>query len=189
MRGYPSWPTKKQRPELWLAFAARPLEISATANPWARRFRDAYSRWSGVSGLLRANWIDSLCFAGWRREDNAEERHCQSETNGSRTQGDKTMKRKTTYKAFDTAAYLDNDAVVAEYLTAAAEDSNPDVFVAALGDVAKARGMAQIAKEAGLGRESLYKALSAGAHPRFETVSSVLRALGVKFTVVAEGGS
>ena len=99
------------------------------------------------------------------------------------------MKRKITYKAFDAAAYLDNDAVIAEYLTAAAEDANPDVFVAALGHVAKARGMAQIAKESGLGRESLYKALSAGAHPRFETINSVLRAIGVKFTVVAEQGS
>jgi probable addiction module antidote protein len=99
------------------------------------------------------------------------------------------MKRKTTYKVFDAAAYLDNDAVIAEYLSAAAEDSNPDVFVAALGDVAKARGMAQIAKDSGLGRESLYKALSTGAHPRFETVKSVLRALGVKFAVVAEDGS
>ena len=49
--------------------------------------------------------------------------------------------------------------------------------------------MAQIAKDAGLGRESLYKALSAGAHPRFETINSVLRALGVKFVVVAEPGS
>jgi len=46
--------------------------------------------------------------------------------------------------------------------------------------------MAQIAKDAGLGRESLYKTLSAGAHPRFETINSVLHALGVKFTVVAE---
>lgn len=99
------------------------------------------------------------------------------------------MKRKVTYKAFDRAQYLDNDAVIAEYLSAAAEDSNPDVFVATLGDVAKARGMAQIAKESGLGRESLYKALSAGAHPRYETVNSVLRALGVKFTVVAGQGS
>jgi probable addiction module antidote protein len=96
------------------------------------------------------------------------------------------MKKKITYKAFDAAAYLDNDAVIAEYLSAAAEDANPDVFVAALGEVAKARGMAQIAKDAGLGRESLYKALTAGAHPRFETINSVLRALGVKFAVVAE---
>ncbi|MDE2162801.1 MAG: putative addiction module antidote protein [Alphaproteobacteria bacterium] len=92
---------------------------------------------------------------------------------------------KTTYAPFDAADYLDNDEVIAEYLSAAVEDPNPDVFLAAIGDVAKARGMAQIAKETGLGRESLYKALSAGAHPRYETVSAVLRALGVKFAVVA----
>jgi len=95
-------------------------------------------------------------------------------------------KKKTTYKAFDAAAYLDNDIVIAEYLSAAAEDPNPQVFLAALGDVAKARGMAQIAKSAGLGRESLYKTLSEGARPRFETINSVLHALGVKFAVVAE---
>lgn len=90
------------------------------------------------------------------------------------------------YAPFDVAEYLDRDEVIAEYLTAAMEDPNPDVFLAALGDVAKARGMAQIAREAGLGRESLYKALSAGAHPRYETVKAVLAALGVKLTVVAE---
>jgi len=90
----------------------------------------------------------------------------------------------TTFAPFDPAAYLDNDEVIAHYLTAAAEDPNPDVFIAALGDVAKARGMAQIAKEAGLGRESLYKALTPGAHPRFETINAVLHALGVKISVV-----
>ncbi len=93
--------------------------------------------------------------------------------------------KKTTFANFDIAAYLDNDKIIAEYLSAAAEDANPDVFVAALGDVAKARGMTQIAKDAKLGRESLYKALSSGAHPRFETINSVLHALGVKFAVVA----
>ncbi|HEY0281169.1 MAG TPA: addiction module antidote protein, partial [Rhizomicrobium sp.] len=72
---------------------------------------------------------------------------------------------KTTYAPFDAADYLDNDEVIAEYLSAAIEDPKPDVFLAAIGDVAKARGMAQIAKDAGLGRESLYKALSSGAHP------------------------
>jgi probable addiction module antidote protein len=93
---------------------------------------------------------------------------------------------KTTYAPFDVADYLDNDAVIAEYLTAAAEDPNPAVFLAALADVAKAKGMARIAKEAGLGRESLYKAFGAGAHPRYETVSAVLRALGVKLAIVIE---
>lgn len=93
---------------------------------------------------------------------------------------------KTTYAPFDAAAYLDSDELIAEYLSAAAEDANPDVFIAALGDVAKAKGMAQIARDAGLGRESLYKALSAGAHPRFETINAVLHALGVKFAVVVD---
>jgi probable addiction module antidote protein len=100
----------------------------------------------------------------------------------------KAKATKTTYTTFDAAAHLDNDAVIAEYLSAAVEDPNPDVFIAALGDVAKARGMAQIAKGAGLGRESLYKALSAGAHPRYETVSAVLGALGVKFSVAQVTG-
>lgn len=93
---------------------------------------------------------------------------------------------KAAYASFDPAQYLDSDTVIAEYLTAAAEDPNPDVFLAALGDVAKARGMALIARESGLGRESLYKALGAGAHPRYETVSAVLRALGVKLAIVAD---
>lgn len=95
-------------------------------------------------------------------------------------------KRKTSYKPLDRSAYLDNHEVIAEYLSAAAEDPNPQVFLAALGDVAKAQGMAQIAKNAGLGRESLYKTLSEGARPRFETINSVLHALGVKFAVVTE---
>ena len=92
----------------------------------------------------------------------------------------------TTYSPLDVADYLDHEVVIAEYLAATLEDPNPDVFLTALGDVAKARGMAQIASAAGLGRESLYKALSSGAHPRYETVSSVLRALGVKFTIVPD---
>lgn len=92
----------------------------------------------------------------------------------------------TTYAPFDVSKHLDSNDVIAEYLAAAAEDANPDVLIAALGDVAKARGMAQIARDAGLGRESLYKALSSGAHPRYETLSAVMRALGVKFSVVAD---
>jgi probable addiction module antidote protein len=88
------------------------------------------------------------------------------------------------YAPFEAAAYLDSDEVIGEYLTAAAEDPNPEVFLAVLGDVTTARSMAQIAKDAGLGRESLYKPLSAGAHPRYETVNSVLHTLGVIFAVV-----
>ncbi len=87
---------------------------------------------------------------------------------------------------FDVSQHLDNEEVTAEYLAAAAETGDPTLFITALGDVAKARGMAQIAKDAGLGRESLYKALNGETQPRFETINAVMRALGVKFSVVAE---
>jgi len=90
------------------------------------------------------------------------------------------------FARFDPADYLDDLDVIAEYLTAAAEDSDPDIFIAALGDVARARGMTQISTQSGLGRESLYKALTAGAHPRFETINAVLQALGLKLAVVAD---
>lgn len=84
---------------------------------------------------------------------------------------------------FDAADYLDNEETIAEFLTAALEDENPDVFLAAISSVAKARGMAAIAKETGLGRESLYKALAPGAKPRYETIIKVLNGLGVRITV------
>lgn len=83
---------------------------------------------------------------------------------------------------FDAARYLTDDAAVAEYITAVLETDNPDLLLLALADVARARGMAQIAKEAGLGRESLYKALAPGAKPRFDTVLKVARALGVRLS-------
>jgi probable addiction module antidote protein len=88
-------------------------------------------------------------------------------------------------KPFDPSKYLDNEETIAEYLTAALEDPNPDVFLAAVGHVAKARGMGVIAKDAGLGRESLYKALVPGAKPRYDTVLKVLQSLGVRLTVSA----
>ena len=81
---------------------------------------------------------------------------------------------------FDAAEYLDSEAVIAEYLNAALEDEDPDVFLVAVSDVAKARGMTQLAKDAGLGRESLYKALAPGAKPRYDTVLKLIRALGVE---------
>jgi probable addiction module antidote protein len=87
--------------------------------------------------------------------------------------------------AFDAARYLNDDEAIAEYMSAVLEANDADLLLLALGDVARARGMAQVAKDAGLGRESLYKALSPGAKPRFETVMKVARALGVKFSAQA----
>jgi probable addiction module antidote protein len=89
------------------------------------------------------------------------------------------------FKPFDISAYLDDDKVIAEFLTAALEDPNPDVFLSAVGKVAKARGMTAIAEQTGLGRESLYKALSPGSKPRYDTVLKVLQSLGVKLMVSA----
>jgi probable addiction module antidote protein len=68
-------------------------------------------------------------------------------------------------------------------LSAAAEDEDPNVLLGALAHVAKARGMASVAEAAGLGRESLYKALAPGSHPRFETIQAVLRALNVDLRI------
>ncbi len=93
----------------------------------------------------------------------------------------------TDFATFNVADYLDNDEVIAEYLTAAAEDQNPDVLLSALAEVAKARGMSQVAAAAGLGRESLYKALAPGSHPRFETIAAVMRALKVRLSVTPIG--
>lgn len=86
---------------------------------------------------------------------------------------------------FDATRYLTDDEAIAEYMTAALETGDPDLLLAVLGDVARARGMAQVAKDTGLGRESLYKALAPGAKPRFDTVLKVARALGVRFTAQA----
>ena len=86
----------------------------------------------------------------------------------------------TQFTHFDAADYLDNEETIAAYLTEALEDPDPDMFIIAVKTVARARGMTQLAKDSGLGRESLYKALSPGAKPRYETIMKVVRALGVK---------
>lgn len=84
------------------------------------------------------------------------------------------------FTAYDSADYLTDDETIAEYLSVALQDPDPDMFLIAVKNVARARGMAQLAKDTGLGRESLYKALAPGAKPRYDTLLKVLRALGVK---------
>jgi probable addiction module antidote protein len=81
---------------------------------------------------------------------------------------------------WDPVTYLVTEDDMAAYLAAALEEDDPAVFVAALGDVARAKGMTQIARETGLGRESLYKALSAEGNPEFATVMKVVRSLGLR---------
>ena len=87
---------------------------------------------------------------------------------------------KTKTRLWDPAEHLDTEEDMAAYLEAALEDGDPAHVAAALGDIARAKGMTQIARETGLGRESLYKALSAEGNPEFATVLKVLRSLGLR---------
>jgi probable addiction module antidote protein len=86
---------------------------------------------------------------------------------------------RTKTKAFDAASYLKTEEDMVAYLEAAFEDDAPAVVAAALGDIARAKGMTQVAREAGLGRESLYKALSPDGNPELATVMKVVKALGL----------
>jgi probable addiction module antidote protein len=89
---------------------------------------------------------------------------------------------KTTTKVWDAAEHLKTDRDIAAYLNAALEDGDPALIAAALGDIARAKGMTTVAKSAGLGRESLYKALSPEGRPELATVMKVVQALGLKLT-------
>lgn len=86
---------------------------------------------------------------------------------------------RTKTKAFDAADYLKTEEDMAAYLEAALEEDGPAVVAAALGDIARAKGMTRVAREAGLGRESLYKALSPEGNPELATVMKVVKALGL----------
>lgn len=86
---------------------------------------------------------------------------------------------------FDAATYLDSETAIAVYLTDILTENNPALLASALGDIARARGMTEIAKASGITREALYKALRPNASPRFETISRVCSALGVKLVVQA----
>jgi probable addiction module antidote protein len=88
---------------------------------------------------------------------------------------------KTKTKPYDAAEYLESDENMLAYLQAALEDGDPRLVVHALGNIARARGMSQVARNTGLGRESLYKALSPEGNPEFATVLKVLNALGIRF--------
>jgi probable addiction module antidote protein len=84
---------------------------------------------------------------------------------------------------FDAAAYLDSEEAIAAYLTDILAANDPALLAAALGDIARAQGMSEIAKASGLTREALYKALRPDANPRFDTISRVCTALGVRLVV------
>jgi probable addiction module antidote protein len=103
----------------------------------------------------------------------------------ARTKTRPTTRIKTKTIPWDSAAHLKTDRDIADYLEAVFEDGDPALISHALGVIARAKGMSQIARKAGLGRESLYKALSPEGNPEFGTVLKVMRALGLKLRVAA----
>ena len=92
---------------------------------------------------------------------------------------------KTKIKEYDIADLLNTEEDIAAYLNAAYQDDDPATFVVALGDVAKLKGIAVVSAETGLNRESLYKALSGKAQPKWDTVQKVMKSLNVQIQAVA----
>lgn len=84
---------------------------------------------------------------------------------------------------FDMAEHLDSDQAIAEYLTIVLEENDPAEFAHALGTIARARGMTEVARASGLTREALYKALRPTSHPRFDTIMKVVHAMGLQINV------
>jgi probable addiction module antidote protein len=95
----------------------------------------------------------------------------------------KRTKAKLKTRPYDSAEYLDTSAAIAEYLSEALEDRDPTFIAKAIGTAARARGMSAIAREAGVSRENLYRALSGETKPEFDTIRRVLDALGVRLEV------
>ena len=96
---------------------------------------------------------------------------------------------KTQTRPWDPAEHLETEDDMAAYLNVALEEGDLSLIMATLGDIARARRMATVAEEAGLGRESLYKSLSANGNPEFATVLKVVRALGLQLRAAAPGST
>jgi probable addiction module antidote protein len=90
---------------------------------------------------------------------------------------------KTQTQTWDAANHLETREDIAAYLEAALKDGDPALIAAALGDIARSKGMTQISRDTGLGRESLYKALSVEGNPEFATILKVFQALGLRLQV------
>jgi probable addiction module antidote protein len=91
--------------------------------------------------------------------------------------------RRLGVRRFDAAEYLRDEADIAAYLEAAAADEDPRVLAAALGDVARARGMSELARKTGIAREALYRSLSVDGNPELATLTKVLRAFGMRLAI------
>ncbi|MGN2367740.1 addiction module antidote protein [Actinotignum sp. UMB0459] len=92
---------------------------------------------------------------------------------------------KVTFSAFDASKYLDSEEAINDYLAIALEDGDTKTVQLVLRDIARARGMSQLAKDTNLNRVSLYKSLSKDGNPSFETITKIMKALGLKLTLAS----
>ena len=90
-------------------------------------------------------------------------------------------------KTFDVIDFLDSDEALVEYLNAALAENDPKYFAKALGNVARAKGMSSISEVSGVGRQSLYRALSEEGNPRIDTLFKILEALNIRLAITASG--
>ena len=90
---------------------------------------------------------------------------------------------KVTTKKWDASEHLDSPEMVHEYLKAAFEEDDSELLMMAIGNIAKAKGMSEIARKSNLSRQNLYKALSSNSSPKFETIKKVIEALGYKLSI------
>jgi probable addiction module antidote protein len=157
--------------------------------PRSRRswgFRIERALWPRIPRLLRPGWRNSD-FVDWRNKENATQGHRESEgTLDSTNMPKRTMLNRTRDHQSWLIEKLANPRRAANYLNTALEDS-PQMFLEAVRDVAQARQMTRVAKNAGVTRESLYKATSPTGNPTFETFVAVLTAMDLTFEVVARG--
>lgn len=175
--------------------AARIAIARRLENVEAGTLGDVKSVGGGVSEM-RVNigpWLPGLFHEAQRRRCCSPLRRrqgdagCGHQASEEDRRGDRDIKRKTTVKVtrFDIAEHLKEPEDAAEYLSQVLADGDDAELLRALGHIARTRGMAKVAAESGLGRESLYKALSPGAKPRYDTVLKVARALGVRLSASA----
>ena len=90
------------------------------------------------------------------------------------------------FSKYDAAEYLDSDEMITAYLEEASKENDPKMLIMALGDIARAKGMTQLAKETGISRDGLYKSLGENGNPSLETLSKVANAFGLRVTLVAK---
>ena len=91
-------------------------------------------------------------------------------------------------EAWESSKYINTREDMAAYLEAALDDGDPQIIAGVLGDIARSKGMTELARETGLGRESLYKSLSSGGNPEFATILKVMKALGLKLRAIPDNG-